>query len=86
MSSSSDPHAPNRLLAMLPPCVYAQLQTQLEPVELTLADYLQIPGEPLRHVYFPTGAVVILVCQVDRRPPLAVDLVAQKGWWGCRYF
>jgi CRP-like cAMP-binding protein len=86
MLSSSDPPVHNRLLAALPPSTSAQLQSQLEPVELTLAEYLQVPGEPLRHVYFPTGAVAILVCQIDRRPPLAVGLVGAEGLVGLPVF
>lgn len=86
MPSSSGPPVYNRLLAALPPRVYAQLQGQLEPIELGLAEHIQVPGEPLRYVYFPTGAVTVLVCQVDRRPPLAVGLVGIEGVVGLSVF
>ena len=86
MPSSSNLPMHNRLLAALPPNAYAQLQVQLEPVELGLAESLQAPGEPLRYVYFPTGAVSVLVCQVDQHPPLAVGLIGVEGLVGLPVF
>jgi CRP-like cAMP-binding protein len=74
------------LLAALPTSASEQLQTQLETVELDLAGYLQVPGETLHDVYFPTGAVIALVCQIDRHPPLAVGLVGPEGMVGLPVF
>jgi CRP-like cAMP-binding protein len=76
----------NRLLAALPPRDYAKLRAHLEPVELGLTESLQVPGEPLRYVYFPTGAVTVLVGQVDQRPPLAVSLIGTEGLVGLPVF
>jgi CRP-like cAMP-binding protein len=71
---------------MLPPRVYAQLQKHLQPVELGVAEYLQIPDKPLRYVYFPTGLVAVLVCRADQRPPFAVGLVGSEGLIGLPVF
>ncbi|MCB1809492.1 MAG: Crp/Fnr family transcriptional regulator [Candidatus Competibacteraceae bacterium] len=82
MLSSSGSSTHNRLLAALPPDAYTQLQTQWELIALVVAEYLQVPGEPLSYVYFPTGVVFILVCQVDQRPPLTVSLVGVPVFLG----
>jgi CRP-like cAMP-binding protein len=56
------PHSPNqnRLLAALPTEEYARLLPDLEQVSLPLGEMLYEPGEQLRHVYFPTTAIVSL--------------------------
>jgi CRP-like cAMP-binding protein len=56
------PHSPNqnRLLAALPEEEYARLLPDLELVSLPLGEMLYEPGEQLRHVYFPTTAIVSL--------------------------
>ena len=86
MHSCSGLSVPNRLLAALPTCVYASFQAQLEPVTLEIAEQLHVAGEPLRHVYFPTGAVTVLVCQADRRLPLAAALIGLEGLVGLPVF
>ena len=86
MLSPSGSSMHNRLLAALPPDAYAQLKAQWEPIELEVAEHLHVPGEPLRYVYFPTGAVTVLICQVDHRPPLAVGLVGFEGLVGLPVF
>ncbi len=76
----------NRVLAALPPRAYASLLDQLELVELGLAEYLQVSGEAQRYVYFPTGAVTVLVCQIEQRLPLALGLVGLEGLVGLPVF
>lgn len=53
------PHQ-NDLLASLPAADFAPLAAALECVPLRLGDMLYLPGEPLRHLVFPTTAVVSL--------------------------
>lgn len=79
MLSSPAPPVRNRLLAALPPCACAPLLAQLEPVELAVAQVLQRPGEALPYVYFPTGALTVVLGQVEHRAPLAVALVGAEG-------
>lgn len=86
MLSPPDSPANNCLLAALPPDAYAQLKAYWEPIELAAAEYLQVPGDPQHYVYFPTGAVIILVCQIVQRPPLAVGLVGFEGFVGLPVF
>lgn len=50
----------NHLLAALPPEELTRLAAQLVLVPLPLGEMLYEPGEPLRHAYFPTTAIVSL--------------------------
>jgi CRP-like cAMP-binding protein len=59
MSSPSAPQQ-NHLLAALPKAELELLATCLELVPLPLGDMLYEPGKQLRHVYFPTTAIVSL--------------------------
>ena len=43
----------NRLLAALPPPIYAMLLPQLELVSMPLGKVLYESGDVMRHVYFP---------------------------------
>jgi len=50
----------NHLLAALPAAALAELSASLVAVELRLGQMLYEPGAPIRHVHFPTTAVVSL--------------------------
>lgn len=56
------PHKPNQnhLLAALPAEELARLAEHLVLVPMPLGEMLYEPGEPLRHAYFPTTAIVSL--------------------------
>ena len=86
MPRSTLPPVNNRLLTKLPPRDYVRLRADLEPVLLESAEYLQVPGERLRYVYFPTGAITLLTGQVERRPPLALSLIGAEGLVGLPVF
>ena len=51
----------NQLLAALPREVAQRWAAHLEPVEMDLGEVVYEPGEPLRHVLFPTTALVSLL-------------------------
>lgn len=59
MSSTPEPQQ-NSLLAALPKAELELLATRLELVPLPLGEMLYEPGKQLRHVYFPTTAIVSL--------------------------
>lgn len=59
MTPLHHPHQ-NDLLASLPAVDFAPLTSALECVPLRLGDMVYVPGEPLRHVVFPSTAVVSL--------------------------
>ena len=76
------PPVANQLLAALPNTIRTPLLARLEPVDLPLAHVLAVPGDKMRHVYFPTAGVVALLAQVDDHPPLAVGMVGNEGLVG----
>jgi len=83
MQLAPEPRAPatNRLLAALPKKEYQRLLPELERVEMPFAEVLYKPGERIRHVYFPNGAIVSLLTEVTAHSPPEVGLY---GWPSAR--
>jgi CRP-like cAMP-binding protein len=74
--------AKNRLLAALPGKDQRHLLSRCKQVELRLADTLYNPGQPIRHVYFPTGSFISLITPIDGQANLEVGLVGDEGMLG----
>jgi len=72
----------NLMLASIPARNYRRLRGQLEPVALTFGQILYDPGEPIRHVYFPTNCLISLLTAVDKRRTLEVGMVGNEGMAG----
>jgi CRP-like cAMP-binding protein len=72
----------NRLLAALPRQSYLRLLPGLAPVELLFGEVLYEPGQPIRHVYFPTQSLVSLLTLVEGHLALEVGLVGWEGMVG----
>ncbi|MFZ0470330.1 MAG: Crp/Fnr family transcriptional regulator, partial [Thiogranum sp.] len=51
----------NRLLAALPATDYARLSPHLEALQMPFGHIIHESGGPLRHLYFPTTAIVSLL-------------------------
>jgi len=76
-----DPTSPrhNQLLAALPPADWQRLQRQLELVELPAGALLYQAGSVLRHVHFPTTAIVSLVSSMSDGDSTEVAVVGNEG-------
>ncbi|MDF1529061.1 MAG: Crp/Fnr family transcriptional regulator [Sedimenticola sp.] len=82
MRDNAITHFTNRLLANLPHRVRQQVLTGCERVDLVDADILAEPGEPIRHVYFPTEGSISMLASVDGHSSLEVGLVGAEGMLG----
>jgi CRP-like cAMP-binding protein len=69
----------NLLFSMLPAAERARLRLQLCRVELERGDALGEPDVPLRHLYFPTSAVVSLLAAADHGPSTELALTGREG-------
>jgi CRP-like cAMP-binding protein len=74
--------AANRLLSALPGKDNARVLAACERVELTFAEVLSEPGDPVRHVYFPGDAFVSLATPADGRERLEIGLIGNEGMLG----
>jgi CRP-like cAMP-binding protein len=72
----------NRLLAALPGPDRRHLLARCQQVELGFADVLYQPGDPIRHVYFPTESFISLITPIDSQSNLEVGLVGDEGMLG----
>ena len=78
MAQPEDPKS-NRLLAGLTGADWERWRPQLERVELTRGQVLHEPGESRRHAYFPTSAVVSLLCTVASGASTEIAVVGNEG-------
>ena len=69
-------------LAALPDKVCQSLLARMEPITLTFGEVLYRPGEPIRHVYFPTDTLVSLLTQAEGHQALEVGMVGREGMLG----
>jgi len=76
-----DPASPrhNQLLASLSPADWQRMRRQLELVELPAGAMLYESGSVLRHVHFPTTAIVSLVSSMRDGDSTEVAVVGNEG-------
>jgi CRP-like cAMP-binding protein len=72
----------NHLLAALPQDVWLRWQPLLELVDLPLGKVLCAPGAAVSHVYFPTTAVVSLLCLTRDGSSSEVAVIGNDGLVG----
>ncbi len=84
LAATDRAEVPNRLLAALPAGERERLRDGLESVTLTYGEVLSEPGEPIRHVYFPSDCLVSLLTIVEGHRALEVGLVGREGMVGSR--
>ena len=84
-TSGNTPHQ-NHLLDALPPGDFERISSQLELVFLKLGDVLYEPGNKLRHVYFPTTAIVSLLYVMEDGASAEIAIVGNEGILGISLF
>jgi CRP-like cAMP-binding protein len=72
----------NRLLAKLPPEERAGLLSHMEQVYLPLGKVIIEPEEPIRDVYFPTGALISLVSLSQEGKSVEAGIIGCEGMAG----
>ena len=84
----SPPHSPNQnhLLAALPAAEFERLAAHLELVPMLLGETLYEPGGQLQHVYFPTTAIVSLICILESGASAEIAGVGNEGVLGISLF
>jgi CRP-like cAMP-binding protein len=84
----STPQSPmqNRLLAALPEAEFARLAPHLKLVPMLLGDSLYEPGGQLKHVYFPTTAIVSLLYVMESGSSAEIAGVGNEGLLGIALF
>lgn len=76
----------NFILAAVPDRDYARMADLLEPVALELRHPIHDAGMPIRHVYFPTTAVLSMVSTVDGGATVEVATIGREGMSGLPVF
>lgn len=85
MTGVNDPTS-NLLLAALPGDVLSRLREQLEFVELPLGSVLYESGWPQSHAYFPSSAMVSLLCVTEAGASAEIASVGHEGVVGITLF
>ena len=77
---------PNHLLTALPANELEHLSAKLEPVQLELGAVIYESGGELRHVYFPTTAIVSLLYLMEDGASAEIAVVGNDGIVGIALF
>jgi CRP-like cAMP-binding protein len=90
MAVAADSHVSvplnNHLLAALPAAELERLSARLELVPLLLGEVLHESGSHLRHVYFPTSAIISLHYVLENGESAEVAGVGNEGMLGTSVF
>src|SRR5262245_49444460 len=78
--------AMNRLLSALPVEARTRIAANLAPVSLEFKQPIYGPGEPIRHVYFPTSGILSIVMDMDDGATVEVATVGAEGMVGLPVF
>jgi CRP-like cAMP-binding protein len=76
----------SRLLAALPEDALERWLPHLEPMDMPLGHVLYEPGCTLTHVYFPTSAIVSLLCIMKNGGSTEIAVVGNEGIVGISLF
>ncbi len=76
----------NHLLGMLPRDEYLRLEPELELVEMKLGQSLVESGKIMKHVYFPTDAIISLLNVMEDGSSTEIAVVGAEGIVGISLF
>jgi len=76
----------NRILANLNDVEYRRILPHLEPQNLSSGRIIYELGQPIQYVYFPFGAMISLVTQMEDGKVVEVGLVGSDGMSGISAF
>ncbi|GGA86812.1 Crp/Fnr family transcriptional regulator [Arenimonas soli] len=76
----------NHLLAAFPQDVKDRISAELQLVELPLGKVLYESGDTMRHVYFPTDAIVSLLYVLEDGDSAEISVVGNEGVVGVALF
>lgn len=76
----------NHLIAALPAAEYSRLHDRLELVSLQLGGVLYESGEELRHVYFPTTAIISMLYVMENGGTAEIGIAGNNGLVGYALF
>ena len=85
MNASANPRH-NQLLAALPHDQWQRWVSHLEHVNMPLGQVLYEPGDTLKHVYFPTTAIVSLLYVMEDGESAEIAVVGNEGVAGISLF
>ena len=85
MPTSQNPRT-NRLLAVLPEAELRTLLPHFELFKISLGEVLYEPGQPIRHVYFPTSAIVSILYELKDGASAEIAIVGNEGVVGVSLF
>lgn len=83
--SAVDPRA-NFLLAALPEAEWQRWMPHLEAIDMPLGKVLYESGDTMRHVYFPTTAIVSLLYVMESGASAEIAVVGSEGIVGISLF
>jgi len=76
----------NHLINALPEDAYERIAPFLVPVDLELGEVLYESGDQLRHVYFPTTAIISLLYVLENGSSAEIAVVGNEGILGIALF
>ena len=85
MDTTLDPRK-NHLLAALPDAEWQRWRPQLELIALPLGQVLYESGTTLKHVYFPTTAIISLLYVMENGASAEISVVGNEGLVGISLF
>jgi hypothetical protein len=77
--SSAFPPIANHLLAALPHKSYKRLEPSLTALSLELGQIVDTPATPARYVYFPTSAVLSMLCTMENGAMVEIGMIGNEG-------